>query len=373
MRLRFRVRSRVASRVLSAVLLAAIASLTLSACSSGGADTGASSQGGALTMAPSPKGPWVENFNPLVSGNTSLPGAQGMIYETLLYFNRLDGSIHPWLASDYHWASDGTSVTFTLRPGVMWSDGTPLTSDDVVYTLKLAKRYPALDLNSLWKTIRSVSNPDPRTVVVTFTHPASPMLWYIAGQTYIVPKHIWQSVGDPTMVVNDHPVGTGPFVLKSFNAQLYVLARNPHYWQPGKPYIAELRYPAYTSNATADLMLSEGAIDWTGLFTPKIDQTFVQLDPAHNHYWFPPTSVVMLYLNTAKAPFNQVAVRQAISSAIDRQQISQTAEDGYEPVANPTGLVLPIEQQYMDAQYAHDAYSVDIAQDAASTGAGRVP
>lgn len=359
-----RLRSHVVSSVLSAILLAAIASLILSACGSGAVDTGGPSQGGALTVVPSPKGPWIENFNPLVSGNTSLPGTQGMVYETLLYFNRLDGSIHPWLASEYRWASDGASVTFTLRPGVMWSDGQPLTSDDVVFTLELSKRYPALDLNSLWKTIRSVSNPDPRTVIVTFTHPASPMLWYIAGQTYIAPKHIWQGIADPTMAVNDHPVGTGPFTLKSFNAQLYVLARNPRYWQDGKPYISELRYPAYTSNTTANLMLSEGAVDWTGLFMPRIDQTYVRLDPAHHHYWFPPTSVVMLYLNTAKAPFNQVAVRQAISSAIDRRAISLTAEQGYEPVAHPTGLVLPIEQQYLDAQYANAAYAVDIAKTA---------
>jgi peptide/nickel transport system substrate-binding protein len=316
-------------------------------------------------MVPSPKGPWVENFNPLISGNNSLPGTQGMIYETLLYFNRMDGSIHPWLASGYQWSSDATSVTFTLRPGVKWSDGQPLTADDVVFSLNLSKQYPALDLNSLWKTISSVTSSDPQTVVVTFTHPASPMLWYVGGQTYIVPKHIWQHAGDPTMTENDHPVGTGPFVLKSFDAQLYVLGRNPHYWQTGKPYVSELRFPAYTSNATADLMLSEGAVDWTGLFTPKIQQTFVDRDNQHNRYWFPPTNIVMLYLNTAKAPFNQLAVRQAISAAIDRQQISQTAEEGYEAVAHPTGLVLPLEQRYMDPQYAHAAYTVDRVKSAA--------
>jgi peptide/nickel transport system substrate-binding protein len=288
-----------------------------------------------------------------------------MIYEPLLYFNRIDGSIHPWLASSYQWASDGTSVTFTLRPGVKWSDGQPLTSRDVVYTLNLAKNYPALDLNSLWKSIRSVSSPDPQTVVVTFTHPASQMLWYVGGQTYIVPEHIWARMGNPTLAMNAHPVGTGPFVLKSFSAQNYVLGRNPQYWQPGKPYVAELRFPAYTSNATADLMLSAGAVDWTGLFIPKIQQTFVERNREHHRYWFPPTSVVMLYVNTAKAPFDQVAVRQAISAAIDRQQISQVAEQGYEPVAHPSGLVLPLEQRFLDGQYAHAAFTRDAAKSAA--------
>src|SRR5262245_32145092 len=110
-----RIRSRGAAALLSLLLLGALA---LAACGSvpptGSSD--AESHGGSVTLVPSPKGPWVENFNPLTSGNTSLPGTQGMIYEPLLYFNRLDSSIQPWLASSYQWAGDGTSVTFTLRP-----------------------------------------------------------------------------------------------------------------------------------------------------------------------------------------------------------------------------------------------------------------
>ena len=353
--------SRGPAAFMSLILIGLIGTLALSACSPG-SNTGTASRGGSVTLVPSPKGPWTVNFNPLISGNNSLPGTQGMIYETLLYFNRIDGSVHPWLASSYTWSSDATSLTFKLRPGVKWSDGQPLTSADVLFTLNLSKQYPSLDLNSLWQVIQSVSAPDAQTVVVTFKHPAAPMLWYVAGQTYIVPQHIWQSMGDPTLSTNDHPVGTGPFELKSFNSQLYVLARNPSYWQPGKPYIDELRYPAYTSNTSADLLLSEGQVDWTGLFTPEIQQTYVNRDPAHNHYWFPPADVVMLYLNTAKAPFNQVAVRQAISAAIDREQIYKTAEVGYEPVANPTGLILPNESKYLDAQYASAAYKHDIAQ-----------
>ena len=147
-------------RVAALVSLLLLSIGVLSACGPGAPTTSsdAASHGGSVTMVPSPKGPWIENFNPMTSGNTSLPGTQGMIYETLLYFNRMDGSIHPWLASGYQWSSDATSVTFTIRPGVEWSDGQPFTSADVVYSLNLAKRYPALDLNSLWKNIRSVSD-----------------------------------------------------------------------------------------------------------------------------------------------------------------------------------------------------------------------
>jgi peptide/nickel transport system substrate-binding protein len=357
-------RSRARAAAISLASLLVVLTATLAGCASGQSSGGAHSAGGSVTLVPSPKGPWTINFNPLISGNNNLPGTQGMIYETLLYFNRLDGSVHPWLASGYKWSSDATSLTFTLRQGVKWSDGQPFTSADVLYTLNLSKQYPALDLNSLWQNIQSATAPDAQTVVVTFKHPTVPMLWYVGGQTYIVPEHIWSHMGDPTLATNDHPVGTGPFTLKSFNSQLYVLGKNPQYWQAGKPSIGELRYPAYTSNTGADLLLSQGQVDWTGLFTPNIKQTYVNRDPANNHYWFPPADIVMLYLNTAKYPFNQVAVRQAISAAIDRQQISQTAEVGYEPVAHPTGLILPNESKYLEPQYAKTAYKVDLAQTA---------
>jgi peptide/nickel transport system substrate-binding protein len=339
-----------------ALLLLILAATSMAGCSAN--STNGSKYGGSVTIVPSPNGAFTRNFNPFLA-NSSRTGTQGMIYETLLLFNRLKGNATPWLASSYEWSTDATRLTFHLRQGVKWSDGQPFTSADVAFTLNLMHQFPAIDGNSLWTVIQSVNTPDASTVIITFKQPAVPMLWYIGGQTYIVPKHIWQDISDPQTEANPNPIGTGPFTLKSFDSQLYVLGRNPHYWQPGKPYIDELRYPAYTSNTSADLLLSQGIVDWTGLFTPNIDKTFVSRDPVHNHYWFPPSDVVMLYLNTAKAPFNQLAVRQAISAAIDREQIYKVAENGYDPVASPTGLVLPLNEQYLDPKYAHLSFTLE--------------
>jgi peptide/nickel transport system substrate-binding protein len=339
-----------------ALLLVTVLSVLLAGCDAG--SSSGSKYGGSVTIVPSPNGVFTQNFNPFLA-NSSRTGTQGMIYETLLMFNRMSGTSQPWLASSYSWSTDATSLTFHLRQGVKWSDGQPFSSADVAYTLNLMHKYPALDGNSLWTTIQNVSTPDASTVVVTFKQPAVTMLWYLGGQTFIVPQHIWQSISDPTTATNPQPVGTGPFTLKSFTPQLYVLGKNAHYWQPGKPYVNELRYPAYNSNTSADLLLSQGAVDWTGLFTPNIEKTFVSLDPTHNHYWFPPSDVVMLYLNTAKAPFNQLAVRQALSASIDRQKMSEVAENSYDPVASPTGLVLPINQKYLDPQYSNLSFSLN--------------
>ncbi|HLZ20605.1 MAG TPA: ABC transporter substrate-binding protein [Ktedonobacterales bacterium] len=340
------------SRTLVLLLSATALVIAVAGCGTSSASSGNKSNS-VINIVCSPKGSWTSNFNPFAGGVNC--GAQGMIYETLLFFNREDGSVKPWLASKYSWNSDGTTVTFNLQQGVKWSDGQAFTSNDVVFTLNLLHRYPALDSGALWQAITNVANPDANTVTVTFAKPAGPLLWYLAGQTYIVPQHLWSSV-DPTTYTNDKPVGTGPFVLKSFSPQLYVLDKNTSYWQAGKPAISEIRYPAYTSNTSADLLLSSGQVDWTGLFTPNIDKTFVQRDSAHNHYWFPPANVVMLYVNTAKAPYNQVAVRQALSAAIDRTDISNTAESTYEPVASPTALVLPANKQFLSSDYANTTF-----------------
>jgi peptide/nickel transport system substrate-binding protein len=337
--------------------LLALFLIVLAACGQGGTATPTKSTSSVLTIVPSPKGDFTNGFSPYSSSVNY--GSQGMIYETLLFFNRMNSEVKPWLAQSYNFSSDAKTLTLHLRTDVKWSDGQPFTSADVVFTLEMLKQYPTADSNGLWQYLQSVQATDSSTVVVTLQAPYTPVLWYLAGQTWIVSQHEYASAGDPTKFADDHPIGTGPFVLNSFAPQLIDLKKNPNYWQPGKPAVTEIRYPSFDSNTSAELLLQRGGVDWTGLFTPNIQQTYVDKDPAHNHYWFPNRNIVMLYLNTAKAPFNQLAVRQAISDAIDRDQIYKVAESGYEPVSSPTGLVLPANQGNLDSAYANASFSLD--------------
>jgi peptide/nickel transport system substrate-binding protein len=336
--------------------------IALAACGQGNANPSSTSKSSVLTIVPSPKGDFTNGFSPYSSSVNY--GSQGLIYETLLFFDRMNGNITPWLAQSYDFSNGAKTVTFHLRSGVTWSDGQPFTSADVVFTLNMLKQYPAADGNGLWQYLQSVQAPDNNTVVVNLKKAYVPLLWYLAGQTWIVSKHEYASAGDPTKFADDNPIGTGPFVLNSFSPQLIDLKKNPHYWQPGAPVVSEVRYPAFDSNTSAELLLARGDVDWTGLYTPNIQQTYIAKDPAHNHYWFPSRNVVMLYLNTAKYPFNQLAVRQAISSAIDRQKLYQVAESGYAPVAHPTSLVLPADQSSLDPTYAKASFTLDTAKSA---------
>jgi peptide/nickel transport system substrate-binding protein len=196
-------------------------------------------------------------------------------------------------------------------------------------------------------------------VVVKLNASFTPLLWYLAGQTYILPKHVWSSVGDPAQYTAADPIGTGPYTLKSFTPQLVVLTRNPNFWK-GTPPVQEVRYPAFDSNTSAELAMNQGTVDWAGIYTADIQKTYISRDPAHNHYWFPPSDILMLFVNTAKAPFNQLAVRKALSLAIDRDKLSKIAESGYEPLASPTGLVLPNDQKFLAPQFQNLQFAMDV-------------
>jgi peptide/nickel transport system substrate-binding protein len=338
-----------------------IFAIVLVAC--GGSNTATThkvNKNSSLTLLGNAGGDYPRNFNPY--NPSVISGTPGLIYETLLYFNRLDGTVKPWLASSYERSSDATSITFHLRQGVQWSDGQPFTSDDVVFTLGLLKKYPAMDASSIMTFINNVSAPDTSTVQVTLNKPFYPLLWYLGGQTYILPKHVWTSVkGDGSQFADPNPVGTGPYLVKSFTPQLVVLSKNPKFWQPGKPEVSELKIPSFNSNTSAELALQKGEIDWTNLYIPNIQKTYIDLNPQHNHYWFPASDVVMLFLNLTKYPFNLLPIRQAISSAIDRNKLNTLGESGYEPAAHPTAL-LPFNKDYMAPEYANLTFTVDPAK-----------
>src|SRR6266576_1255639 len=135
-------------------------------------------------------------FNPY-NGHPNA-GVLGLVYETLYFVNVNDGSFTPMLASSYQWNSDNTQVTFTIRQNVKWNDGKPFTADDVAFTFNLMKQYSAADGLGVWNFLSTVTAPDANTVVMTFQKAYPPVLVNIAGKVYIIPQHVFATVGDPT-------------------------------------------------------------------------------------------------------------------------------------------------------------------------------
>jgi peptide/nickel transport system substrate-binding protein len=336
--------SRLIGRV---ALMCATAMLLTVACGGGGSG---STPRGTVTIDNVTGQLWPCSFNPFISSNDL--ASVGLIYEPLVFVNAMNGKETKWLASDYKWSGDNMSLTFTIRQGVKWSDGQDLTADDVVFTFALMKQHPPLDLQAVWSVLSDVKKQGSDQVVMTFQQPAVPYFYYIADQVGIVPGHIWSTVSDPTKYQDAKPVGTGPFVMSQCTPQAITYSRNKSYWQPGKPQVDKVVYPAFTDNDPGNLFLAQGKADWGGQFIPNIDSFYVSKDKANNHYWFPPSNNVYVFPNLTKAPMGNKSFRQALAYAIDRQKVSKDGEYGYEPAANQTGVVTPTFDSWNDFNQA---------------------
>jgi peptide/nickel transport system substrate-binding protein len=324
-----------------------IATLLLSACGSTGNNNNSGPK--VLKAIANTNGKYTESFSPFSSSPND---GTFMIYEPLVFVDAITGQETPMLATGHTFNSNNTQLSFTIRQGVKWSDGNDFSADDVVFTFNLLHQYPAADSSALWSYLSSVQKTDPNTVVFTFKKADPPLLPYIEGIN-IVPQHAWQNAGDPTKFVNATPVGTGPMKLKSFTPQLITLEKNTDYWQASQVKVDEVQYQAVGNAQAAILALTNHTVDWSGVFSPAVN-TFVQKDTAHNHQYMVPVAPVSLILNQTIYPLNQLPVRQAISVALDRQQMSTAGEAGLEPVISPTGLTAgQIKAGYEDPQYAN--------------------
>lgn len=344
--------------------LLVVLSMILVACGGGSSSTTTTTHTTTLRVLSAPGQPNPDLFNPYFNTNQGGDfGAQGLLYEPLYFTNLYNGQTSPWLAASYAYSSDLTQLTFHLRPGVKWTDGQPLTSADVKFTFDLMKTNPALDQNSVWALLKSVDATDSSTVVFTLVHPQSTALFRLGDTVYIVPQHIWSKIsGDPAKFANDNnPIGTGPFKLASFSTDLITYQRNPDYWGT-KPVVQTIQVPSIKDNTTAITDMIQGKLDWMGTgWNPDYDALYTAKDPQHNKTWFAASNTVMLYLNLQKAPFNNLNVRKAINTAINRSQLPQGVAQ-YAAVANPTGVIIPTLNDWISPQYQNMAFENGASQ-----------
>lgn len=292
---------------------------------------------GTVNVLPGPYASFEKSFSPF-NGNVYPAGIRSLIYEPLLQINPLTGETKYWLATGYNWSSDYKTLTFNIRQNVQWSDGKPFSASDVVYTYQLMKQYPALDANGVWSFLSNVTAPNSHTVVMSLKSVAVPELYFFTS-VLIVPQHLWQNYSDPANYTDPNPVGTGPFMLTGFSPSEIILSANPNYWQPNEPHIATIQYNAYTSNTAAAEALESGSVQWAGLFEPNMTSIFVDQNPTYNHYYFAFNGPAVLLTNNLKWPLNQTYFRQAISMAINRTQLYQQGEYGYEQPSTALNMI----------------------------------
>jgi len=250
------------------------------------------------------------------------------LYDRLVNLNP-DMSLQMCLAESMEPNATATVWTARLRPGVRWHDGSPFTADDVIFSFKRmgapksvlfgASVMALVDLNGLTKM-------DSLTVRIPLKKPISefPVL-------FTPPQMQITKAGETNF---QHPIGTGPFKYVSFTpGQQSVFARNPHYWQPGRPYVDQLTLidtsdPTARLNALLDSQVD--AMDQLSYPQAKVQQSAgnIRVLAAQG------SNIVPIYMATDMAPFTDVRVRQAMRLIAGRPQLIETAQDGMGVVGN---------------------------------------
>src|SRR5215468_9540191 len=190
-------------RRFTSVAVLAAAGLLAAACGGSSTTTPPSSSGsskahGVLTIDNESGGTWTCDFNPFNLSYISY--SLGNVYEPLVFVNALhSGQATPWLATKWAWSNGNKTLTFTIRNGVKFSNGDPLTAADVVYTFNLLKNTKVkgtrvLDINGVWSVLSSVTQQGANQVVMQFKAPAVTYFYYIADQIGIVDQKIWSKV-----------------------------------------------------------------------------------------------------------------------------------------------------------------------------------
>jgi len=267
------------------------------------------------------------------------------LYDTLLLPTSDGKGIKPGLATAWKLSDDGKSVTLTLRPETKFSDGSPITAEDVKWSLERAAK-PG---NGVWQflvsAIDNVTITDPHTVVIHLSHPDPGILSALTVfTTAIMPEKQFEpepgaTDHDKATAFAEHPVGSGPFILKSWqHNSTMTLVRNPYYWAKGAdgkslPYLDGIKFEIVPDDATRILKLQSGELDGAE-FIPYSRVKELQGNPALNMVLFPSTRVEVASVNARPEidgkpnPLANPKVRQALNYATDKDGIIQLVTFG---------------------------------------------
>ena len=295
------------------------------------------------------------SWNPFMTWvHSNTTGVVGLVYETLFLYDPMTGGLTPFLAESAEW-SDPNTYDLTLRAGMTWSDGEPLTAEDVAFTFELGTQYPALWFSPVWNYLDGVSVVDDTHLQFTFTDPLyqewSNNLYNIA----IVPQHLWEgrSEEEITAGANENPIASGAYLYESHAEDRNVWLRNENWWGNdvfGAPAPKRIVDILTASNNIALGMVLQGSLDLSNNFLPGIaelsKQGYVDTYFADAPFMLSANTAV-LFLNTTKAPLDDPAFRKALAFAIDTDSIVNVAYANLVLPADPSGL-LPSLDTYID-------------------------
>ncbi len=247
-----------------------------------------------------------------------------MLYDGLVRF--AEGfRIVPALAKSWEIAPDGLTYTLHLQSAT-WSDGVPMTSEDVKFTLtEVSAKYGSKFL-APGKAIAAIDTPDPQTVVIHLARPFGPFLFSLACEqnAAILPAHVFRGsevLKNPAS--QSQPVGQGPFRLAEWvRGDHLTLERNPTYWTKDQPYLDRIVIKIIPDPSARLLALQSGEVDYIDqYYFPLSAYALLNADPRFSLREVSYPSVDLIILNVRKPPLDQAKVRQALLTAIDRNYV----------------------------------------------------
>lgn len=316
----------------------------------------------------------VSTLNPYLSGGTKEEYSSSMIIEPLARYNE-KGELVPTLVTEIPTLENGgvakdlLSMTWKLKSDVKWSDGTPFTADDVVFTWKYCTAPDGgCAQRAQYEGVKNVEVIDPHTVKITFTEPKPyPYSAFIGAQSPVIQKKQFENCVGPAAPgctsANFGPIGTGPFVVKDFKANdVITYVANPNYRDPAKPAFSTVTLKGGGDAASAArAVLETGEFDyaWNMQVEPEVLATMVaagkgKLVTAFGTNverivlnWYNPDPALGDKRSTKEAgphpALSDPAVRRALSLAIDRDIID---EAGYGEAGKPTCNIVPAPEAF---------------------------
>lgn len=301
-------------------------------------------------------------INPILCQSNPVDQDLAAVIFTGLMRHNGKGEIVPDLAASWDVSEDGTVYTFHLREDVLWHDGAPFSSADVVFTVN-AIQDPDFQgepfLSDMWRSV-VVEQTDAYAVRFILREPFAPFLDYTT--LGVLPVHILGNV--PAQMLreskfNATPIGTGPFQVAEVSAQRVVLTANPNYYRP-RPYLDRIEFVFYPNDPSVFEARRRGEVVGIARVLPEHLQS-VRDDDGLALYSAPLAGYNLIFLNLDRAIFQDRAVRQAMMWAMDRQRLVDEILDGQGIVLHSP--ILPSSWAYDPdvREYDHDLHKARAA------------
>ncbi len=273
-------------------------------------------------------------INPVLASSDAERAVIEILFDGLVDFDS-QGNVILELAKDYSVSEDGKVYEFTLKDNIFWSDGMPITADDVVWTVKIMKdpAYRSYNLAS-WLAI-GVEKVGERKVLFRLKEPYNSFLELASFK--VLPKHIWENVPPQEFHLaeaNLKPVSSGPYRVKKIEQddlgfiKKIELEPNPYYYQEG-PYLDQINLLFFKDFKSALSKALAGQVDGIGITEPvNVNLSFFE------RYKFEMPRYFALFMNTNSEVLSEVKVRKAIAKAVDREKILNKILEGKGKIFN---------------------------------------